>query len=193
MRLTSPDELLSTALGKLSRPLGTVVWNISCVFAWIMLPFSLMSVGSTLDVVIDGAKWLYSHFPSILPLIEPIEALVRPFVEAWRQFMAPCREWLSQVFNISISPALFDIVAGILPCAPAIMRRWLARSAYVKKYRSTAQLNSANSREELRRSYRAALGKMRHATVLLYACMAVSCLSLTLVAVNELYQMLTAR
>lgn len=131
MALLSPGDVFHRLVQRLPAGPAGVLWNVTYVFAWVTLPYSVYGAIRDLAFVLHYATILGSRLPEmLLGAARWILTQVDATLALWRSITGPIREWLATQ-PIPFAEQLADIAVVPLLLLPSLVRYVLHRGIYL--------------------------------------------------------------
>lgn len=119
----TPDELWRFLVRRLPLKFANLVLTVLSLLAWITLPLNFLSQISQIAIVAEAFQHLLERAGQLRPLLDAAVDAVRPAVLAWRELVAPLKDWISSQFPWMPS-IIFDVLVILGLCAPPIFQ-WI--------------------------------------------------------------------
>lgn len=123
--IPTPDVIAKRQLARAPQWLRKLVANGLSVVAWVGLPSTLLSTLSSLQVVVDGALWLYRNAGALRPALAAAGVAVVVFVEWWRALTHPLWEVIFGWLHVALPSWAPDALTLLLLFGAGFIRRAL--------------------------------------------------------------------
>lgn len=121
--IPAPETLAKRQLARAPKWLRRAVSNILSILAWVGLPSTLLSTLSSLQIVIDGALWLYRNAGALRPALRMAGEGVVVLVEWWRALTHPLWEVLFSWLDVALPAWAPDVLTLLLLFMLGLLRR----------------------------------------------------------------------